>query len=220
MRYTRPTMAALLGAALLGLGGCVTPPAPYDYTAFQQSPPRSILILPPINESVAVEATYSYLSTVTRPVAELGYYVFPVAVVDQLMKENGMPDAAEMHQVSLDKVREITGADAVLYPVLHAYGSKYVIFDSTTTVSVSARLVDTRSGRLLWEGQAVVAQGNNGGNQGGLLGQLVGALVAQVINSKTDPAHQVSRMANFQLFQTAGRGLPFGPYHSDAGKPP
>ena len=79
----RPLPAVVLLA--LALGGCVTA-KPYDYTAFRQNPPRSILILPPINQSTAIEATYGYLSTVTRPVAERGYYVFPVAVVDQLLK--------------------------------------------------------------------------------------------------------------------------------------
>ena len=44
----------------------------------------------PLNASPDVKATYSYLSTVTRPLAERGYYVFPVAVVDQVLKDNGL----------------------------------------------------------------------------------------------------------------------------------
>src|SRR5262249_17607729 len=83
--------------ALALLTGCATP-TPYDYTNYREHPPRSILVLPPLNESTAVGATYSYLSTVTRPLAEMGYYVFPVAVVDQFLKENGLPSAGEMHQ--------------------------------------------------------------------------------------------------------------------------
>jgi hypothetical protein len=35
-----------------------------------------------------VEATWGYNSTDTRPLAERGYYVFPIAVVDQFLKEN------------------------------------------------------------------------------------------------------------------------------------
>ena len=113
-RAVRSSAVVLAATAMLGLGGCVTPPKPYDYSAFERMPPRSILVLPPINETVAVEGTYSYLTTVSRPIAEQGYYVFPVAVIDQLMRENGLPDAAEMQKVPLDKLREITGADAVL----------------------------------------------------------------------------------------------------------
>ena len=87
---------ALVG--FMALVGCKALP-PYDYTAYQQHPPRSILVLPPMNESTAVEGTFGYLSTVSRPLAERGYYVFPVDVVDRLMRENGLPGAGEMHEV-------------------------------------------------------------------------------------------------------------------------
>src|SRR5689334_11689297 len=106
-------LATLLWVGLL-LAGCQTV-TPYDYTNFRAHPPRSILVLPPLNESTAIEGTYGYLTTVTRPVAERGYYVFPVAVVDQFMKDNGLPTANEMQQAPLAKVAEITGADAVLF---------------------------------------------------------------------------------------------------------
>jgi hypothetical protein len=99
----RGLMMGMCGAALLLLGGCETV-KPYDYTNFHAHPPRSILILPPLNESTKVEATYGYFSTVTAPVAELGYYVYPVEVVDRFFQGNGMPTAGEMHQVPLDKV--------------------------------------------------------------------------------------------------------------------
>jgi hypothetical protein len=215
-RRIRPLLATALLA--LCLGGCVTV-APYDYTAFRQNPPRSILILPPINESTAIEATYGYLSTVSRPVAERGYYVFPVAVVDQLLKENGMPTAGEMHEVPLGKIREITGADAVLYPVVHQYGTKYHIISSDTLVSVSARLVDTRTGTLLWQGSGVAQQGS-GNSGGGLLANAIAALVSQAISSSRDQSHDLSRLANQQLFFTQRRELPPGPYHPEFGRFP
>src|SRR5436853_4068282 len=98
-------LAVLLASGLV-LAGCQTV-KPYDYTNFRAHPPRSILVLPPLNESTAVEGTYGYLSTVTQPIAERGYYVFPVEVVDQYLKQNGMPTAGEMHQVPLNKVVDI-----------------------------------------------------------------------------------------------------------------
>ena len=78
--------------SLAFLSGCVSPPPPKDYTAFKASAPRSILVLPPKNETVSVEGPYSYLSTVSRPLSELGYYVFPVNEVDELLKANGVTD--------------------------------------------------------------------------------------------------------------------------------
>jgi hypothetical protein len=195
--------------AVLLLTGCQTV-KPYDYTNFRAHPPRSILVLPPLNESPAIEGTYGYYTTVTRPVAERGYYVFPVAVVDQFMKDNGMPSAFEMQQAPLAKVAQITGADAVLFLDLKQYGAQYKILTSTVTVEVHAKLVDTRSGILLWEGHGMAQQGSGG--SGSLLADLVAAAVTQAINKKSDKAHQVSRLANANLFLSDQTGLPYGPY--------
>src|SRR5258708_21233189 len=138
---------------LCTIGGCVTLPR-YDFTNYRGPPPRSILVPPPLNGSTAVEGTYSYLSTVTEPLAELGYYVYPVAVIDQYLKANGMPTAGEMHQIPLAKVAEIIGADAVLYLDLKQYGSKFQLVSSNPIVTVTAKLADTRSPPLLWDGSA------------------------------------------------------------------
>lgn len=206
-RRRRIPLALLLCCG--ALTGCVTV-KPYDYSNFRAHPPRSILVLPPLNESTDVNGAYSYLSTVTRPIAERGYYVYPVAVVDQFLKENGLPTAGEMHQAPLPKVLEVTGADAVLYLDLKQYGSQFKILNSITTVEVLAKLVDTRTGTLLWEGRGFAQQGNNG--SGNLLADLIAAAITQAINSKKDMAHQVSRLANTSLFEPENTGLPYGPY--------
>jgi len=178
---------------ILLLAGCASSP-PYDYTNYRAHPPRSILVLPPLNESTAVQGTYSYLATVTQPLAEMGYYVFPVAVVDHFFKENGMPTAGEMHQAPLNKIREIFGADAVLYITLKEYGSKYQVVNSATRVVAHGRLVDAATETLLWEG-TVAAEEDSGGS-GNILGDLIAAAVEQVINQAGDHAYDVARKAN------------------------
>jgi hypothetical protein len=206
----RPRTLGCVIAALV-LTACATA-KPYDYTNLRQHPPRSILVLPPLNESTAVEATWGYLSTVTRPLAERGYYVFPVAVVDQFLKENGLPSAGEMHQVPLPKVAEIMGADAVLFITVEQYGSKYQILNSVTIVTARAKLVDTRTGLLLWDGRTTVQQNSNAGSSD-LLSAVISAALTQVLNSSTDAAHKLSGPANGILFNTKDQGLLYGPYH-------
>ena len=190
--------------------GCVSP---YDYTNFRDHPPRSVLVLPPINESTDTRGTYGYLSTVTRPIAEMGYYVYPVAVVDQYMKENGLPTAGEMQGVSLNKIGEVFGADAVLYITLKQYGSKYQIITSTAIVNAEGKLVDVKTGLTLWEGTVNVQQSSGGSGNG--IADLVAAVIAQVVNSSTDHAHAISSQANFQLFTTKDHGLLDGPYYPE-----
>lgn len=205
---------ASLGGLLLGLAlsGCATK---YDYSNYRAHFPRSILVLPPLNETTDVGATYGYLSTVTQPIAEMGYYIYPVAVTDHFFKENGMPTAGEMHQAPLSKIYEIMGADVVLYITLKQYGTKYQLINSKTVVQAQAKLMDTKTGLVLWEGN-VVAQENSGGSGNGIA-DLIVAVVSQVANQANDHAHQVARMANTQ-FAIEGHGLLYGPHNPKYGK--
>lgn len=66
---------AVLASAVL-LVACAAP-KPYDYSAYKAARPKSILVLPPLNDTADVNATASVLAQTTRPLAESGYYVIP-----------------------------------------------------------------------------------------------------------------------------------------------
>jgi hypothetical protein len=212
MKASLPSLIGTLCAATLS--GCMFAPQPYDYTNYRASFPRSILVLPPLNQSTDVRGTYSYLSTVTYPLAEWGYYIFPVAVVDQFFKENGMPTAGEMHQAPLNKIREIIGADAVLYITLKQYSTKYEVIASYTKVCAEARLVDTRTGALLWEG--TLLRDDVSGLTGEIFSSLIATAIEQAINSSIDHAHEIAAQANIG-FTIKDHGLLYGPYHPKYG---
>lgn len=200
----------LIALAVL-LTGCAAPEK-VDYSAFRQSKPRSILVLPPMNLSPDLRAPYSMMATVTSPLAESGYYVFPVALVDQTFRENGMTNPNETHDAAPAKLAEVFGADAVLYITINEYGAKYFLFDSQVIVSASARLVDLRNGDLLWEGKASASNAEGRDNSGGsLVGILIGALVRQVANNLGDQGYPVARMTSYRLLSARHGGLLPGP---------
>lgn len=184
---------------------------PYNYDNLRAYKPHSILILPPINESTDIRGTYGYLSTITMPIAELGYYVYPVAMMDHFFKENGMPLPGDMHQAPLDKIHEITGADSVLYINLKQYLTRYMVLNSVTTVTAEARLVSTKDGTVLWHG-TVMAQQDSSGGSGNIIASIIGAAFSQIVSKATDRAHDVSGLAN-QQYGLKDRGLLVGPYH-------
>jgi hypothetical protein len=203
-------------AVALALTACVSrPPAKMDYTAFRNSKPRAILVLPPVNETVDVNATYGMLSQMTMPLAEAGYYVIPVAEMEETFRHNGLTTPADIQNVSAEKLRSIFGADAALYTTVTQYGSKYMVIDSTTVVSANAKLVSLRSGETLWEGSGS-ATGNEVGmnaNVGaGLIGALVQAAVKQVAHSLSDESHTVAGLTSQRLLSAGGaNGLLYGP---------
>ena len=210
----RPRLAA--AGLICGLLAACATAEPYDYTLFREHPPRSILVLPPLDNTLEVDAVYAYLSTVTRPLAEHGYYVFPVAVVDRMMRDNGMPTSGEMHAVSLERIAQVFGADAVLYITLKDWGTSYRVIDSATQVTAEARLVDVRSGSEIWSGSQQVERSSASGG-GGLGGMLLGAVANQIFSSVSDPSQDLARECNHGLFCNTHSGLLVGPYHKDYG---
>ncbi|AUH52458.1 hypothetical protein CXB49_17475 [Chromobacterium sp. ATCC 53434] len=196
---------AAIAAALAVLAtGCAAPVANRDYTAYKQSRPRSIVILPPLNESPDVNAGSGVLSQMSYPLAEAGYYVLPVALVSETFKQNGLSEAHDIQAVPPAKLREIFGADAALYPSVKRYGVHYSVLDSVAEVEASAKLVDLKSGKTLWEGHAYGNNANSNNSGGGLIGMLVNAAIKQIVNSATDAAYPVAGMTSNQLL-SAGR---------------
>lgn len=176
------------------------------------SRPSSILVLPPLNASPDVLATNSVLSQVTLPLAESGYYVFPVTLVNETFKQNGLVNPAEMHDVSLKKLHEIFGADSALYIAVRQYGTTYAIISSESRVTAEARLVDLRTEQVLWSGTATASSAEGRGSSGGLVGILVSALVNQIVESTTNRAHPIAGIASNRLL-AAGQpnGILYGP---------
>ena len=201
----------ILAAAALLAGACATP-QPYDYTAFKEARPTSLLVLPPLNNSPDVNASYSFLSHVTLPLAESGYYVLPVTLVDEMFRENGVTDPGQMHEVPAAKLKEIFGADAALYIKIGHYGTSYSVINSESRVSAEASLVDLASGGVLWQGSATASSAEGRSSSGGLVGMLVQAIVSQIVETITDRSHPVAGVTSMRLL-SAGRpgGLLFGP---------
>ncbi|MFM0696322.1 DUF799 domain-containing protein [Paraburkholderia graminis] len=207
----------IFALSVLGLlAACAGPAKHVDYTAFKNSRPTSILILPPVNDTSDVNATNGMLSQMTMPLAEAGYYVIPVASAEETFRQNGLNSSAEIAQIDPAKLRSIFGADAVLYTKVTQYGSVYQLVDSTTIVSASGKLVDLNSGNVLWQGEGRATGKEIGMNVNvglGIVGALVQAAVKQVAHNLTDEAHDVAGLTSTRLLSAGPpNGLLYGPH--------
>ena len=154
----------------LFLSGCAQ--KTYDYSAFLNSQPKSILVLPPTSSSNDLKASAGVGANAILPLCENGYYVFPMTLVYETFKQNGISEPHEMAQVPIK---------------------------SSTDVEIHAKLVDINSGATLWERTASAT--NESGSSGGLLGILISAVVTQIVHSVTDESYNVASDANFMLFE-------------------
>jgi len=202
----------LLVCLVLLVGCTAVPVQTYDYSAFEQSNPKSILIIPPLNESVEVEAPYVFLSTISRIVAEKGYYVFPVAVIDNYFKGNGLPTTVEMNTARVDKLVEHINPDAIMYVNINRWGQKFEIVQSRAVVDVDIRLIDSDTGTTIWESSAYAQEASNASNGGSLLEIILGAMLGQMAGSAVDNTQHLSRQANNAAVNDEHFGLPNGPY--------
>jgi hypothetical protein len=205
---------------MVALGGCATKAPPYDYTAFKRASPATLLVLPPINESPAVSATQGVWSHATLPLAEAGYYVLPVTLVDETFRQNGVTTATDAQDIPAAKLREFFGADAAVYMKIKRYGTSYSVLFSETRVEIEGRIVDLRSGDLLWQGKAVATSAEEQQqSQGGLVGLLVTAIVKQIAGSVTDASYRYAGIADARMLGASRyNGVLPGPRSPNHGK--
>ena len=187
-------------------------PEIYDYSVLQQAKPRSILVLMPTNETTEVDAGAAVLANAIYPLSEAGYYVFDPVLVHETFKNNGIYEASEIQNVSAHKLRQIFGADAVLYLNVVKYGTSYMLIKSTNVVAVNAKLVDLRSGAMLWEGSAQVSDDSSRGSND-LVGMLISAVIKQIGDTVSDAGYKLSASADAMLLgQNCNKCLLYGPY--------
>jgi len=212
-------ITAALGAALL-FGACAS--APQEAPIPRENLPNSILVMPPINRTVDVRAPAVFLANSTRPLAESGYYVIPVALSETVFRQNGIMAAEEAHSLDHGILRDIFGADAAMYIIINSFGPSFQVLRSVVQVSAAARLVDLRTNHVIWTGIISAEQGRNGAidvSGGNIAQQLLWmfgqAAIDQVINVVWDPSERLAREAIHQTFSAGGnRGkIPFGPNH-------
>ncbi|SOD42711.1 GNA1162 family protein [Nitrosovibrio sp. Nv4] len=150
--------------------------------------------------------------TVTRPLAERGYYVFPVYLTDLVLKDFGLAEAGHIHLLATQRLHELFGADAALYITIKDWSSKYILLASTVAVEMDYELRDTRTGMVLWQANEKVVQ-----SSGGAGGGLIGMAIAAAVNAMATDYQPLARQANKQVFLPP-KGLPAGPYHLEYGR--
>ena len=201
--------------AVVALGllatGCATPPRS-NYTQFRAENPRSLLVVPVVNRSVDVDAPDYFLSTISRPIAERGYYVFPVNLVKRVMEDEGLADADMVHANDPRKLSKMFGSDAVLYISIQRWDAQYAIITTTVTVELQYELKSGRSGETLWANKQKLVYQPQGSSSGNPMADLIVKAIVAAIEKAKPNYIPLARQANTQAVSTKGQGLPAGPY--------
>ncbi len=207
----------MLAGALLVLSGCAHKPPRADYTALRSEAPRSILVVPAISKSIDVNAPDYFLVTIAQPLAERGYYVFPVNMVKSVLADDGLSDANLVHAGDPRRLGELFGTDAVMYISIERWDAKYLVLSTSVTVELNYSLKSAHTGNELWKNHQVLVYSPQQSNAAGIAGLIANAISAAV--TKAAPNYiPLAVQANNQAITVKGTGLPAGPHNSLYGK--
>lgn len=193
---------------VMALSGCATKAVAPDYSAFQAANPASILVVPIVNNSLDVDAPNYMLSTLTIPLAEKGYYVFPVNTVKVMLEQEGFYEANVIHAQDSIALAELFDADAVFYVMINRWDAQYAVFSTTVTVDFSYRMV-SRQGVEIWKAdKRMVYTPQNNNSSGSPLADLIASAIQAAITKAKPNYMPLTEQANNAVI----KGIPSGPY--------
>ena len=213
---TRRFLMSLGLLAGLLLAGCATQ-QPRDFSAFQAARPRSILVVPVVNRSLDVDAPNYVLSTLPVPLAEKGYYVFPVNTAKVVLEQEGFYEGEKIHEQPPEQLARLFGADAVLYVRINRWDAQFALITTTVTVDFDYRMVG-KDGVEIWQQRQQMRYQPDSNNNSAV--HPMAALLAQVISAaitRAAPNYMpLTRQANQQVFILGPSAIPDGPYKVQA----
>lgn len=212
MRRSSLLILALVATTAIA-SGCATAPKK-DYAAFKAADLRSVLIIPVVNRSVDVDAPDYFFSTLSIPVAERGYYVFPVDMVKHLIEDDGMSDADLVHNADPRKLCSLFGSDSILYVSIERWDARYLVLTTQVTVDFDYKLKDCKTGDTIWaERKGMVYSPQQQRSSGNPLADLIGMAISAAITKAAPNYMPMAHQVNSQVFAYPnGPGLPAGPY--------
>ena len=178
----------LTACATLGLAGCANRPVSFPV---QDPDMRSILIVPVVNESHEVLAGNLMLSTMSWPLAERGYYTFPVNTVKFVCEQEGWYEPEKVHELEPTKLANMFNADAVLYARVKFWDATYMLVSTKTKITVDYYLYN-RAGEKLVERQYTYAYQPD--SSGSILADLVVAAIQRAAPDYKPLANGVNAM--------------------------
>lgn len=203
--FSRIATLLLLASSAL-LVGCQTTAPKRDTAAYEAANPRSIVVVPIVNKSLDVDAPNYVLSALPVPIAEKGYYVFPVNTTKMVLEQEGFYEPERVHEQPPETIAKMFGADAVLFVTINQWDAQYIILSTTVTVDFDYRLV-SKTGEELWKNTQRMQYSPNNSN-GGLIGMLVSAAIARAAPNYMPLTMQANSMA----LRTGQNALLDGPY--------
>ncbi len=186
-----------------------------QYEAMYNDMPLTILVMPPINNTTNVEAKDLLYTSISRPLAEAGYYVISPLLAMDVLKAESAYDSEMFIDRPLGMFREYFGADAVVFSEIETWTKRGFGIDTKIRYLIKS----TTSNEIIFDRSCDLyldLQQRSGGNSA--LSAIVDLAVSAIATAATD--HIVAaRKANNYIFRDIPRGKYSPQYLQDKNVP-
>lgn len=198
----------LLSFILLLTASCATKFTKGEqYAKMYEEKPVTLLIMPPMNYSTNVEAKDLLYTSISRPLAEAGYYVISPLLAMDILKAESAYDAELFINAPLDVFRKYFGCDAVVFSEIQSWTKKGLGIQTHIRYFIKSAY----TGEILFDRSCdlyldLMVNSGTGG-----LGALIDLAVSAINTAVTD--HIVAaRKANYYIFRDIPKGK-YSPYY-------
>jgi len=140
----------LLGL-VVSLSACAGGPRYSVHPDYKSAAPRSVAVLPVLNETVNLRAPEVFRPILQNKVSLKGYESPPIAFIDGKLLEKEIREAGEINSLSPQELGKLLGVDALLYTTVTEFNTTYLLAYASMTVAARFELMNTRTGERLWE---------------------------------------------------------------------
>lgn len=148
----------LTGVMVFLFMGCMGEVAHKVSPEFKAHPPRSIAVLPVLNETVSLKAPELLRPILFQRLSRKGYEVPGAESIDQKLLEKDIREAGQIHSMTPQELGRLLETDALLYSAVTEFNTTYLVIYASMTVGARLWLVDARSGNKIWESEHEVKE--------------------------------------------------------------
>lgn len=176
------------------------------YKGMYDEKPLTVLLMPPINRSMNVDAKEYFHSTLNMPIADAGFYVIPPFLSMEILKKESAYDAELFLNTSLVEFVKVFGADLAVFTVIHKWSKSGLA--AKVYVQVEYIIKSTKTNEILYTRTADITYNTSVSTGIGGIGGALADIAVSAINTAATKYVDVARACNAYTF----KDLPGGKY--------
>ena len=202
---------AVVSLASCGVSSSIPQTRGSLYPGMYEEKPLVLLVMPPVNNTATVEAKDLLYTSISRPLADAGYYVVSPLLAMDILKAESAYDAELFESASLEPFRRYFGADAVVFSQIDEWAKQGLGISTKIRYFIRSAV----TGEVLFDRTCdLFLDCSVSSNSGTIIGLLVD-LAASAISTALTEYIEAARMANHYIFQDLPRGKYSPEYQMD-----